>query len=149
MSFIKYINIELPDKLPFNNYLSFNHHHHNRLWPFFRDHPSEPVPEENFWTPWCKGRLTEADTQTTRLGATPSRLTSAQLHHPPFFTGRMPFLPPNQQCHLTGKIIVELLVTQKCTDCIVRWLFYCLSVLRLLRTWSDLWLVITHSKPDK
>jgi len=20
------------------------------LWPFFWDHPSEPVPEENFWT---------------------------------------------------------------------------------------------------
>jgi len=37
------------------------------LRPFFRDHPpsngSEPVPEENFWTSWCKGRLTEADTQ--------------------------------------------------------------------------------------
>jgi len=23
------------------------------------------VPEENFWTLWCKGRLTEADTPTT------------------------------------------------------------------------------------
>ena len=22
---------------------------------FFRDHPGEPVPEENFWTLWCKG----------------------------------------------------------------------------------------------
>jgi len=21
---------------------------------FFRDHPGEPVPEENFWTLWCK-----------------------------------------------------------------------------------------------
>jgi len=49
---------------------------------FFRDHPGEPVPEENFWTLWCKGRLTEADTLTVRLGATPSRLTSAHLHHP-------------------------------------------------------------------
>jgi len=37
------------------------------------------------WTLWCKGRLTEADTQTIRLGATPSGLTSAHLHHPPFF----------------------------------------------------------------
>jgi len=56
------------------------------------------VPEENFWTLWCKGRLTEADTPIIRLGATPSGLTSAHLHHPPyFFTGRMPFLPPNQQ----------------------------------------------------
>jgi len=34
------------------------------LRPFFQDHPGEPVPEENFWTLWCKGRLTEADTLT-------------------------------------------------------------------------------------
>jgi len=67
--------------------------------PFFRDHQGEPVPEENFWTLWCKGRLTEADTPTIRLGATPSGLTSAHLHHPPqiLFTGQMPFLQPNQQ----------------------------------------------------
>jgi len=42
-----------------------NHHHHHHtttvLRPFFRDHPGELVPEENFWTLWCKGRLTEAD----------------------------------------------------------------------------------------
>jgi len=55
------------------------------LRPFFRDHLGEPVPEENFWTLWCKGRLTEADTSTIWLGATPSGLTSAHLHHPPFF----------------------------------------------------------------
>jgi len=69
---------------------------------FFRDHPGEPVPEENFWTLWCKGRLTEVDTPTIRLGATPSGLSSAHLHHPPiFFTGRMSFLPPSQQCQST------------------------------------------------
>jgi len=70
------------------------------LRPSFRDHPGELVPEENFWTLWCKGRLTEADTPTIQLGATPSGLTSAHLH-PLFFTGRMPFLPPNQQCQNT------------------------------------------------
>jgi len=43
------------------------------------------VPEENFWTLWCKRRLTEADTPTMRLGATPSGLNSAHLHHPPIF----------------------------------------------------------------
>jgi len=60
------------------------------------------LPEGNFWTTWCKGRLTEADTPTLRLGATPSGLTSALLHHPPImFTGWMPFLPPNQQCQST------------------------------------------------
>ena len=38
--------------------------HHNPFTALFRDHPGEPVPEENFWTLWCKGRLTEADTPT-------------------------------------------------------------------------------------
>jgi len=51
------------------------------LRPFFRDHLGEPVPEENFWTLWCKGRLTESDALTIRLGATPSGLSSAHLHH--------------------------------------------------------------------
>jgi len=61
------------------------HTHTSVLWPFFRDHPGEPVPEENFWTSWCKGRLTEADTSTIRLGATPAGLTSDHLHYPPCF----------------------------------------------------------------
>jgi len=69
----------------------------NVLRNFFWDHPGEPVPEENFWTLWCKGRLIEADTSTIRLGVTPSGLTSAHLHHTPIFTGWMPFLLPNQQ----------------------------------------------------
>jgi len=71
------------------------------LRPFFRDHPGELVPEENFWTLWSKLRLTETDTPTIRLGASPSGLSSAHLHHPPFFTGWMPLLPPNQQCQST------------------------------------------------
>ena len=70
------------------------------LRPFLRDHPDEPVPEENFWT-------TEADTPTIRLGATPSRLTCAHLHHPPFFTGRMPFLPVSYT-HLTLPTILRV-----------------------------------------
>jgi len=53
------------------------------LQPFFRDHPGELALEENFWTLWCKGRLTDADTPTVRLGATPSGLTSAHLHQTP------------------------------------------------------------------
>jgi len=59
--------------------------HHNRFTTLFQDHPGEPVPEENFWPLWCKGRLTEADTPTIRLGATPSGLSSAHLHHPHVF----------------------------------------------------------------
>jgi len=38
------------------------HTHTTVLRPFIRDHPGEPVPEENFWTLWCKGRLAEVDT---------------------------------------------------------------------------------------
>ena len=83
-----------------NTHTDKQHHTTTVLRPFFRDHPGETVPEENFWTLWCKGRLTEADTPIIQLGATPSRLTSAH-HHPPFFTGRMPFLPPNLQCQST------------------------------------------------
>jgi len=74
------------------------------LRPFFWDHPDEPVPEENFWILWWKGRLTEADTPTIWLSATPSGQTIAHFHHHPiFFTGRMPFQPPNQQPQSTVK----------------------------------------------
>jgi len=59
-------------------------HTHKRFTTLFQDHPGELVPEENFWTLWCKGRLTEADTHTW-LGATPLGLSSAHLHHPPIF----------------------------------------------------------------
>jgi len=91
-------------------YTNLGYHHHKTwvtttttiLRPFFRDHSGEPVPEENFWTLWRKGRLTEADTLTIQLGTTPSGLTSAHIHHSPiFFTGRMAFLPPSQQCQST------------------------------------------------
>jgi len=37
------------------------------LQPFVRDHPGEPVPEENLWTLWCKGRLTEVDTHNSHI----------------------------------------------------------------------------------
>jgi len=63
------------------------HHSHTTtvLWPFFGDHPGELVPEENFWTLWCNGSFTEADTPTIRLGATPSGLTMPTSTIPPYF----------------------------------------------------------------
>jgi len=70
------------------------------LQPFIHYHPGEPVPEENFWTLWCKGRLTEADTLIIRLGATPSGLTSAHLHHSSHFY-RPDALPAAQSCQST------------------------------------------------
>ena len=63
---------------------------------FFRDHPGEPVPEETFWTLWCKRRLTEADILTIWLGATPSGLTTVHLHHLPIFFYRPDALPAAQ-----------------------------------------------------
>ena len=78
--------------------------------PFFQDHPGQPVPEENFWTLWCKGRLTEAETLTIRLGATPAGLTSAHLHHPPIFY--------TEKLNLTNKQLLGLIIcvcTALCT----------------------------------
>jgi len=63
-------------------YSNYHHRITTVLRPFFWDHPGELVPEENFWTLWSKGRLTEEDTPTIQLGATPTGLTSAHLHHP-------------------------------------------------------------------
>ena len=70
--------------------------HHNHFTALFPGPPGEPAPGENFWTLWCNGRLTEADTMTIRLGATPSELTSAYLHHPPYFFYRPDALPAAQ-----------------------------------------------------
>jgi len=81
------------------------HHTTTILQPFFRNHPGEPVPEENFWTLWCKGGLTEADTPTIRLGATPSGLTSAHLL--PFFyrPDALPSAQPTVSKHWRHKIV--------------------------------------------
>jgi len=32
------------------------------IWPFFQDHPGEPVSEEIFWTIVVQGKITEAQT---------------------------------------------------------------------------------------
>jgi len=70
---------------------------HNRFTALFWDHPGELVPEENFWTLLCKGRVTEADTLTIRQGATPDGLTSAHLQHPPIsLQAGCPSLPAAQ-----------------------------------------------------
>jgi len=42
----QHVHVKLVNKLP---------HTHTHT-PHYRDHQGEPVPEENFWTLWCKGR---------------------------------------------------------------------------------------------
>jgi len=107
------------------------------------------MPEENFWTLWCTGRLTEADTKTIRLGATPSN----QCPPPPsphIFTGQLPFLPPIvskhwrqplQYCH-TVTIMVQCLPFDRAlpSSYAVIWPFRSLSTLKItdhkfLRIW--------------
>ena len=55
------------------------------------------MPEENFWTLWCKRRLADhpAGRHSIRTNQCPPPSS------PTFFTGRMIFLPPNQQCQST------------------------------------------------
>jgi len=97
-----------------NNFiLTWNHHTTTTtttiLRPFFQDHPGEPVPEENFWTLWCKGRLTEADTSTMQLGATPSGPTSANLCHPPWNTEpRLKIIKAQHQSNYEHSYVAEL-----------------------------------------
>jgi len=73
------------------------HTHTRVLRPFFRDHPGEPVPEENLWTLWCKGKINRGRHSEHLAGCHSIRIK--QYPPPPsrnFFTGRMPFLPPSQ-----------------------------------------------------
>jgi len=49
--------------------------------PFFWDYPGEPVPEEKLLDFMVQGQTNRGrDTPTIRLGATPSGLSSADLH---------------------------------------------------------------------
>jgi len=75
--------------------------HHNRFTALFQGPPRWAGARREFWTLWCKGRLTEADTDH------PAGCHSIWTNKRPplpsahFFTGQMLFLPPNQQCQST------------------------------------------------
>jgi len=59
--------------------------HHNRFMALFLGPARSAGTRRELLDFMVQGRLTEADTSTIRLGATPSGLTSAHLHHPPIF----------------------------------------------------------------
>ena len=93
----------LPAPSPYHLTIQVKPHHHNRFTALFPGPARRAGAEENFWTLWSKGRLTEADTQTIRLGATPSALTSAHLHHLPIQvkgTGKVFWVVPVLTAHL-------------------------------------------------
>jgi len=67
------------------------------LRPFYRDYPGEPVPEEIFfWTFMVQWKITEADTPTIRMDATPSGLISDSPLAPPFLRRMRFLLQPSQ-----------------------------------------------------
>jgi len=69
------------------------------LRPLFQEHLGEPAPEENF----CVDFMVQGKINTDNLAGRHSMRTN-QCPPPPsshFFTGQMPFLPPNQQCQST------------------------------------------------
>jgi len=59
-------------------------------------------PPPVFWTFMEQGKTTQAEVPTVWVGATPTGLTPQP---PRFFTGRMPFLPPNQQRQSTEAML--------------------------------------------
>jgi len=78
--------------LPVTHQRDANYHN----WPFSGTTQVTRCQKRNFWTLWCKGRFTEADTPNIRMGATLSGLTSAYLHHPPHIFYRLDALPAAQ-----------------------------------------------------
>jgi len=66
------------------------------LQPFFRDHPGEPVPEANFWTLWCKGRLADHP-----AGRHSIRTNQCPPPSSPMFFYRPDVLPATQPCQST------------------------------------------------
>ena len=70
-------------------------HTHNCLRPFFRDYPGEPVPEKILLLDFMVQReISEADTPTIWLGATPSVLISNPPSSSPLFcAATLPIYP--------------------------------------------------------
>ena len=71
-------------------------HTHPRFTVLFLGPPGWANARSELPDLWCKWRLTEGDTPTMQLGATPSGLTSAHLHHPPICSYRPDALPAAQ-----------------------------------------------------
>jgi len=77
---------------------------HTHTHTFFRDYPGEPVPEGKTNLDFTEAR--DSERQWHQLGhmqgcislQTDNHASTPQLK---FFTGRMSFMPPNQQCQST------------------------------------------------
>ena len=85
--------------------------HHNRFTALFPGAPGRAGARRELLDFMVQGKINRGRYTVHPAGGSPSGLTSAHLHHPPiFFTGRMPFLPPNQQCQSTEGSISAVLI---------------------------------------
>ena len=75
-------------------------HRHNRFTALFLGPPGWASARTELLDFMVQGKINRGR-HIVRLGATPSGQISAHFHHPPFFTGQVPFLPPNEQCQST------------------------------------------------
>jgi len=78
-----------------------NTHTHTRLTAFVRDYPGEPVPERLVKPIWILAKQETVSGSGISWNICKSAPRSRQTTTPDpttlFYTGRMPFLPPNQQ----------------------------------------------------
>jgi len=107
--FAQVSGIKLTRKVYFHIYISKPHHHHNRFTILFSGPP---------WWAGARKELLDLTTQGKikkgRYTDHPARRHSIQTNQCPsppsphiFFTGRMPFLPPNQQHQSTEGIYIS------------------------------------------
>ena len=94
--------------------------HHNHFMALFPGPHEWASARRELLDFMVQGKINR-DRHTDRLARRHSiRLTSAYLHQPPiFFTDRVPFLPPNQQCteHLLHKRWLHLALVFWATVC--------------------------------
>jgi len=75
---------------------------HNRFTALFLGPPRWAHARRELLDFMVQGKINRGRHTDHLAGRHSIRLTSARLHHTPqFFTGQMPFLPPNQQCQST------------------------------------------------
>jgi len=89
------------------------------LSPFFRDLPDEPVPAENFWTLWCKGRLTEADTDHPAGRHSIRTNQCPPLLSPPFLQAGRPSSRPTNSVKALKATLITLYWEESERDVII------------------------------
>jgi len=85
---------------------------HTRLTALFRDYPGKPVPERQVWILLKQVTVSGSGISWAICKSAPRfRQTTTPAPHRSVFTGRVPFLPPNQQRQSTeGRFLYTYLL---------------------------------------